>query len=330
MDPGSSYRDRPSPTVANPCGPPVTRITSPNGEPVEETLTVKLEPNLDDLLDGQQWCEPCPRCRPQFDFVPVNGLPFAVLNDGSLSEAIELFRSCGTSHVVHFLAAHPTVVARENATYRKLLNSGDLLVSDGAPVSFVLRVRRRAARRIMSTSAFGMICSQGISSGLRHFFIGGANDSVAVALEAAIRREYTGIDLRGFTVPPFRSYTDQEVQDLADQIIDTQADVVWVGLGAPKQDILAHRLRMRAAAPIIICVGATFDFVAGTKTRAPRILQIFGLEWAYRLYQEPSRLWRRYLLGNTMFLGSLIKEQLLVTRRPGGPLPHTTNTSEAS
>jgi N-acetylglucosaminyldiphosphoundecaprenol N-acetyl-beta-D-mannosaminyltransferase len=96
--------------------------------------------------------------------------------------------------------------------------------------------------------------------------------------------------------------TDEELDAGVAIIRGSGADVVWVGLGAPKQDLMGARLREREAAPVIMCVGAAFDFLAGTKRRAPRWVRRAGLEWLHRLVSEPRRLLRRYLVGNTRFV----------------------------
>ena len=95
---------------------------------------------------------------------------------------------------------------------------------------------------------------------------------------------------------------------LVASIVGSDADVVWVGLGAPKQEVLSHRLRAAKVAPAIVTIGATFDFVAGTKPRAPKLLRACGLEWLFRVTLEPRRLWRRYLVGNVQFVAGVLAE----------------------
>jgi len=245
---------------------------------------------------------PCPRCSGERERTTVNTVEFDILNLDGLGTSVQRFRSCGGAHRVHFLAAHPTVLARADPGYRQLLNTSDLTVADGAPVAAMLRLARPAARRITSTDAFLRLCEDGARTGARHYFLGGADETIARRVETAVRSTFPGLTVAGFEVPPFRPYTDEELRAVAGRIRAARADVVWVGIGAPKQDVLADRLTRAGAAPAILCIGATFDFVAGTKRRAPRWMRAVGLEWLFRLLLEPRRLWRRYLIGNLQFV----------------------------
>jgi N-acetylglucosaminyldiphosphoundecaprenol N-acetyl-beta-D-mannosaminyltransferase len=267
-----------------------------------------LEPALAEHLADAQWVGPCARCASSRSLLTVNTVAFDVLSIDAFSEAIIRFKSCGNSHVVHFLAAHPTVVARQVPTYGELLANGDLVVSDGAPVALTMLINDRHARRITSTDGFFQVCSRGLGVGLRHYFVGGANEAVAEAILRNLTADFPGIEIVGFEVPPFRPYSEEELDELVKSIRSSSADVVWVGLGAPKQEILSHRLRAADAAPAIVTIGATFDFVAGTKPRAPRALRACGLEWLFRLTLEPRRLWRRYLVGNVQFIAGLLTD----------------------
>jgi N-acetylglucosaminyldiphosphoundecaprenol N-acetyl-beta-D-mannosaminyltransferase len=107
------------------------------------------------------------------------------------------------------------------------------------------------------------------------------------------------------------------VAEAARRMQDAGAQTVWVGLGAPKQDLMAHRLRVLHAAPVTLCVGAAFDFVAGTLQRAPRWMRRAGLEWVHRFAAEPRRLWRRYLIGNAEFVAGVARDQLRRTLSSG-------------
>lgn len=267
-----------------------------------------LEPALAEHLADVQATGPCDRCATTRSLVTVNTVPFDVLTEDTFSSAITQFKECGNSHVVHFLAAHPTVVARQVPAYRDLLVSGDLVVSDGTPIALTMITKDRRARRITSTDGFFRVCADGVSHGLRHYFVGGANGAVAEAIRENLNASFIDIQIVGFEVPPFRPYEDDEFEELVASIKASDADVVWVGLGAPKQEVLSHRLRTANAAPAIVTIGATFDFVAGTKPRAPKMLRAFGLEWLFRVTLEPRRLWRRYLLGNAQFIAGVFMD----------------------
>jgi len=269
-----------------------------------------LEPALAERLADVRWTSPCGDCAVKRNLVTVNTVAFDVLTEDAFSTAVAQFKECGSSHVVHFLAVHPTVVAREVPAYRDLLGAGDLIVSDGTPIALTMRAKDRRARRVTSTDGFFRVCADGLSGGLRHYFVGGANDAVAEAIRENLHASFPGIEIVGFEVPPFRPYEDDEFDELVSSIRAIDADVVWVGLGAPKQEVLSHRLRTANVASAIITIGATFDFVAGTKPRAPRLLRALGLEWVFRVMLEPRRLWRRYLFGNVQFVASVLADGL--------------------
>lgn len=264
------------------------------------------------MLEADTGC----RHGPEPQAVPlVNGVRLDPLRIPELEPQIHAFLECGRSHVVHFLAAHPTVVARRDATYRMILNRGNLNLADGFPVAWTLRLLGHEADRISGTDSFRLLCDRGRARGTRHFFYGGTSELLR-DLQARLEGDYEGIAVAGAIAPPFRPMSDDELRRDAERIRASRADLVWVGLGAPKQDVVGERLRQLGAAPVVLCVGAAFDFVAGTKKRAPLWMQQHGLEWLFRLGAEPRRLWRRYLIGNPQFVAGVLSD--VVRTRGGG------------
>src|SRR2546428_3299650 len=149
----------------------------------------------------------------------------------------------------------------------------------------------------------------GMELRLHHYLFGGS-ERVLGLMQRRLERTYPGIEIVGAESPPFRPLSDDEVDDCAIRMREKEAQAVWVGLGAPKQDLMAARLRTRDAAGAIFCVGAAFDFVAGTKRRAPEWMQRSGLEWAHRLASEPQRLWKRYAMGNPTFVLGVLTDRV--------------------
>jgi N-acetylglucosaminyldiphosphoundecaprenol N-acetyl-beta-D-mannosaminyltransferase len=239
----------------------------------------------------------------------VNGVRIDVVTPVQLDESIASFVRCGKSHVVHFCAAHPTVLARRDHGYRAILNSGDLNVADGAPVAWAARVDSAPVARLPGTDSLHAIAEWGRERGLTHFFFGGTPDTL-MRLRRNLERAHPGIKIAGADSPPFRALSNGEIEDCARRIQEAGAQALWVGLGAPKQDLVAERLRELGAAPVILCVGAAFDFVAGVKRRAPAPMRRLGLEWLHRLVSEPRRLWRRYLFGNLQFIGGILTDRV--------------------
>ncbi len=244
----------------------------------------------------------------------VNGVRIDPVTPTRLLEHIESFLACGRGHVVHFLAAHPTVEARRDAAYRFVLNEGDLNVPDGAPVALAARLQGAEGARLPGTDSLHIVARWGLGKDLRHYLYGATAETLR-DMQANLERSYPGIQIAGHESPPFRAVTDEELDATTAAIRRSGADIVWVGLGAPKQDLMGARLRERDAAPVIMCVGAAFDFVAGVTRRAPAWMQRVGLEWLHRLVSEPRRLWRRYLVGNSRFVLGVASD-LLFRRRP--------------
>jgi N-acetylglucosaminyldiphosphoundecaprenol N-acetyl-beta-D-mannosaminyltransferase len=240
----------------------------------------------------------------------VNGVRLDPLPLELLLDRIASFVDCGRSHVVHFLPADPTVIARRDPAYREVLNRGDLNLVDGASVALAARLFGHEAPRLTGSDALSYLASEGVSAGFRHYLYGGA-PAVVSRLGETLTRQCPGIEIVGVESPPFRALDDEELRETAEQIRATGADLLWIGLGTPKQDVVAERLRELGAAPVILCVGAAFDFVAGTKRRAPRLMRSLGLEWLFRLGSEPARLWRRYLIGNAQFVAGVLRDYVL-------------------
>ena len=142
---------------------------------------------------------------------------------------------------------------------------------------------------------------------MRHFFYGGTADTLD-KLKAKLLKAYPRMIIVGEYAPPFKSEVWQESQEVIDQINNSAADVLWVGLGSPKQDFWMSLHRPLLNTPVIVGAGAAFDFCSGVKPQAPRWMQGCGLEWFFRLCCEPGRLWRRYLIGNSLFIMYVIKD----------------------
>lgn len=178
---------------------------------------------------------------------------------------------------------------------------------DGRPISWISRLRgdRPALHQIRGPQLFLDVCELGLQPGARHYLIGGTSE-VLLTLQEQLRRRFPGIRIVGAESPPFRIATADELAIRDSAIVESGAQIVWVGLGTPKQDVEAARLA-RAVPVIAIAVGAAFDFTAGSLREAPGWVTALGLEWAFRLVMEPRRLWRRYLIGNLRFLIAVLR-----------------------
>ena len=239
----------------------------------------------------------------------MNGVRIDAVTPQDFVGSLETFIACGHSHVVHFCAAHPTVEARHDPAYRDILNRGSLNVPDGMPVAWAARMFGSKTERLAGTDGLHLAALWGVERGLRHYLFGGTPGTLD-RLRRRLEEAYPGILIVGAESPPFRRLTDEELAESARRIREAGTEALWIGLGAPKQDLMAYRLRRLHASPVILCVGAAFDFTAGTMRRAPAWMRRSGLEWVHRLFSEPRRLWRRYLVGNPRFVVGVIRDRL--------------------
>ena len=202
---------------------------------------------------------------------------------------------------IRLVNAWCVVVAHDDPRYRALFNGRGLSFPDGAPVAAAMRRRgATGTERVRGPSLFRAVLDRGQATATRHYLLG-STPEVMAALVKAISRDYPAATIVGSASPPFGPLTDDLIEGAAKDIVASGADLVWVGMGAPKQDFACAALADRTG---ITClgVGAAFDFVAGSVREAPPRMQRMGLEWAFRLATEPRRLWRRYVVGNVRFL----------------------------
>ena len=207
----------------------------------------------------------------------------------------------GESRYVCACNVHSVVTARRDAEFARALETADLCVPDGAPVAWRLRGRGFSRqRRVSGPDVMQRCCERAAEAGLPVFLYGSTTETLE-QLGSALRARYPSLRIAGALAPPFRAPTEAEDAEMTRVIAESGARFVFVALGCPKQE--AWMRSHRGAFPgVMLGAGAAFDFLAGTQRRAPAWMQRFGLEWLHRLAHEPRRLWRRYLLTNTLFL----------------------------
>jgi N-acetylglucosaminyldiphosphoundecaprenol N-acetyl-beta-D-mannosaminyltransferase len=197
---------------------------------------------------------------------------------------------------------HGIVTAQHSDAMMDSLREAWMNFPDGAPVAWLMRrFGAGRARRIAGPDLMPLVIEAGQNAGIRHFLFG-STPEVLERLERRLLERYPRAIIAGKISPPFRQLSDDENARIADEIVRSGADVVWVGLGMPKQDEWLHRSAHLFAPAVGLGVGAAFDFLAGTKPRAPKWLQDAGLEWLHRLLREPRRLAKRYAATNTEFV----------------------------
>lgn len=199
---------------------------------------------------------------------------------------------------------HSVVTASRDVQLAGAIEGADLVTPDGMPVAwFLRRCGIRDQRRIGGPDLMIRLCELAAHSGIAIYLYGSTPETIS-ALSKNLLSEYPNLIIAGSYSPPFRAQTEQEIADVVTTINSSEAGIVFVGLGCPKQELWMQQQREKIHA-VMIGVGAAFDYHAGTLMRAPRWLQNIGLEWAFRLAVEPRRLWRRYLVTNAIFLARI-------------------------
>lgn len=218
------------------------------------------------------------------------------------------------SRFISVANTHVVMEAQQDSSFKKLINSADLCLPDGMPLIWCGRFRgHQLSRRVYGPELMSTFCRGTVGKGYRHFFYGGAPD-VTHQLVNYLGHSCPGIQIAGAYSPPFRALTREEDEEAIAMINDARPDVLWVGLGCPKQERWIHEHRERLTVPAMVAVGQAFDLLSGRKKPAPIWMSENGLEWFFRLLQEPRRLWRRYLVYNAKFVYSISLELLGVRR----------------
>ncbi len=211
-------------------------------------------------------------------------------------------------HSIALAGMYGLTEAQRDTSLKRVFNSADLVVADGMPIIWIGRLRGWAlARRVYGPELMLESCRDGLAAGYRHFFFGGA-PGVAEKLCQALHGKFRGLQVAGTLSPPYRAPTAEEDERIVSIINSASCDVLWVGLGSPKQDRWMCEHRDRLNVPVLVAVGAAFDMNSGSKRQAPRWMREHGLEWFYRLLQEPRRLGRRYVVNGTKFLAYVALE----------------------
>jgi N-acetylglucosaminyldiphosphoundecaprenol N-acetyl-beta-D-mannosaminyltransferase len=200
-------------------------------------------------------------------------------------------------------ATHTVVATQDDAELRAAVKGASLVVPDGQPVVWAMNaLGHDLTHRVYGPDLMAKYCERSARTGARMFLYGGRNQGALVQLALNLRRRFAGVQIVGGYAPPFRPLSDEELDAVVAEINHARPDVVWVGIGVPKQEKWMAALRDRLDAPVLVGVGAAFDFHAGLVPQAPAWMQSAGLEWLFRLSKEPRRLWKRYLTYNPRFV----------------------------
>lgn len=238
---------------------------------------------------------------PRSDSRPIIGTDVTTLTEQGCAEVILGWAAAGESRVVVCANTHVLTMAARSAPYRAAIDCADMVTPDGMPLAWCLRRMGSPGHdRVYGPDLMLTVCRRAAEQGLS-VFLYGSTEATLAALVSGLKARVPELVVAGTLSPPFRELTQAEVEAHAERVARSGASILFVGLGAPKQELWMARQRGRVPMPML-GVGAAFDFHAGTLAQAPSWMQDRGLEWLYRVAHEPRRLWRRYLVGNTLFV----------------------------
>jgi N-acetylglucosaminyldiphosphoundecaprenol N-acetyl-beta-D-mannosaminyltransferase len=213
-------------------------------------------------------------------------------------------------HYIVVANTHVIMKGRQEHIFRDVVNGSALTVPDGMPL--ISTARRRGfplERRVYGPDLMWTFFEQTAQKGYRHFLYG-STERTLDQLTARLRAHFPQLEICGRYAPPFRPLTLDEDKQVVRMINKARPDVLWVGLGCPKQEHWMHDHRGCIQVPVMVGVGQAFDIFAGVKKQAPKWMREHGLEWLFRLLQEPRRLWGRYLVQGPLFLFNVLLEEL--------------------
>lgn len=214
-------------------------------------------------------------------------------------------------HYVCIFAVDSVLQCQGNPRLTAIANQSGMTLTDGMPLVWLGRhAAKLDINRCYGPDVMIRTLEKGCERGIKHYFYGGADEQVLDRLEARLRERFPQIRIAGRHAPPHRPLTAPERDAAIADIRASGADIVWVGIGTPKQDYWVGEFRELLDTPVLVAVGAAFNFHAGTVRQAPRWMMRHGLEWLFRLAMEPRRLWKRYIVGNPRFLALVLRQWL--------------------
>jgi N-acetylglucosaminyldiphosphoundecaprenol N-acetyl-beta-D-mannosaminyltransferase len=256
--------------------------------------------------------------------VDVVGVPLATIDyERTLGWMDAMVAERGRGYVCA-CNVHTVMASQEDPELRAALTSPRALnVPDGQPLVWAINALGHSLRdRVYGPELMARAFARAAAgNGQRFYLYGGRDQEALMQLGLRLRRRFPGVNIVGGYAPPFRALTPEERTAVVEEINEAEPDVVWVGIGVPKQEKWMAAMRSHLEAPVLVGVGAAFDFHAGLVAQAPPWLQGAGLEWTYRLAQEPRRLWRRYLRYNPRFVAAFAR-QLAAHRAAGEQFPN--------
>ncbi|PKN88011.1 MAG: glycosyltransferase [Chloroflexi bacterium HGW-Chloroflexi-8] len=241
----------------------------------------------------------------------ILGVGISIINMSQTLVIIEDWIENNNHQYVCVTPIHAIMNYQNNPNLLKIANQSGLTTPDGMPVVWLLKLAGyKNVSRVYGPDLMLAVCENGCKKNYRHYMYG-STTNVLLKLTDHLQNRFPGLIISGSYSPPFRILTDEEDQEIINQINSVSPDIVWVGIGSPKQELWMAEHLNKINAKVMIGVGAAFDFHAGHIKQAPLWMQRSGLEWLFRLILEPKRLWKRYLIGYPKFVFLIIREIIL-------------------
>lgn len=236
----------------------------------------------------------------------VLGVGISALNMTTAVElADSLLNSDGKGYIC-VTGVHGVMEAQSDPAFRSIQNRSFITTPDGMPTVWVGRLQgHKEMGRVYGPDFMLALCEAGVPKGYKHFLYGGQT-GVAEQLKDVLTAKIPGLKIVGTYTPPFRPLNAEEEADLYQQVKDSQAEILWCGLSTPKQERFMAQYLEGLPVKLMVGVGAAFDINSGRTVDAPSWMKKIGMQWLHRLFQEPKRLWRRYLYNNPKFLSLLL------------------------
>jgi N-acetylglucosaminyldiphosphoundecaprenol N-acetyl-beta-D-mannosaminyltransferase len=243
--------------------------------------------------------------------VSVLGVPLSLTDYDDAITWIDASVAHREKGYVCVAATHTIMVCNEDPELREAVLNASMTLPDGQPLVWAMNaLGGDLEQRVYGPELMARYCERAADNGTRMYLYGGRDQGALVQLALNLRRRFPGVKIVGGYSPPYRDLSEEEEDAIVAEMNNSRADVIWVGVGAPKQEKWMAAMRGRLDAPVLVGVGAAFDFHAGLVPQAPLWMQSAGLEWTFRLAHEPRRLWRRYARYNPRFVTGFARQYL--------------------
>jgi N-acetylglucosaminyldiphosphoundecaprenol N-acetyl-beta-D-mannosaminyltransferase len=251
-------------------------------------------------------------------YADVLGVKLSAINLHQAVDMADQWIAAGNCGYICVTGVHGVMEAQSDPEFRRILNHAFINAPDGMPMSWVGHFQgHKQMDRVYGPDFMTAMCWLSVDRGYRHFLYGG-EPGVAKSLKEMLQSRFPGLQVVGTYTPPFRSLSPEEEEEILTQVQKAKPHILWVGLSTPMQERFMARYSDRLQVPLLVGVGAAFDYNTGRIRDSPKWVKRAGLQWLHRLMQDPRRLWKRYLRNNPAFIWNIALQMLKVRQYPHG------------